>query len=89
MDISDEDFLTKDKNSSVIWVNYNRGINNRILFGLGGYRKVDSFRYLIDYTKEDYLSGLAYYFHVERSIRGEDRRNSDIDKDGFKGKIYL
>ncbi len=64
-----------------------RVIDNKMIFGMGGYKRIDSFNYLIDYGKEDTENDLFYFFHIDRVIRGQDRRNSNVDSDNFAGKI--
>ncbi|MBU1078375.1 MAG: hypothetical protein KKH98_13845, partial [Spirochaetes bacterium] len=60
---------------------------NNMLFGAGGFNRIDSFHYSVDYTKEMPEKGLDYYLHINRFIRGEDRKNSDIDSDHYLGKV--
>jgi hypothetical protein len=65
-----------------------RGLENKMIFGLGGFKKIDSFRYLVDYTKDDKENDFAYYLHIDRNIRGRDRQNSELDMDNYSGKIW-
>lgn len=61
---------------------------NHMLFGSGGFKRIDSFHYAIDYTKNVQDKDLTYFLHIDRYIRGEDRDNSDIDSDQYIGKIW-
>jgi len=59
---------------------------NYVVFGVGGYDKVDAFRYIVDYTKQD--EELSYYLHLGREIEGEFRDNSDIKIDNYFAKVW-
>lgn len=62
--------------------------SNYMIFGVGGYKRVDSFKYIIDYTKEDREKELAYFLHLGREIKGEYRFNNDMGVDNYFGKVW-
>jgi hypothetical protein len=72
----------------IVTSNENRLKDNTIIFGLGGYRKIDSFKYIIDYTNEIKEKDITYYIHLGRDIGGEYRGNSDTGIDNYFGKIW-
>ncbi len=83
------DDSTKQPSENVIVTsNENRFKDNTIIFGAGGYRRVDSFKYIIDYTNEFKDKDIMYYLHLGRDINGEDRGNSNIGIDNYFGKIW-
>ncbi len=61
---------------------------NYFLFGTGGYEKIDAFKYILNYTKQDTEREIDYFLHLGRDIRGEDRKNSDKNTDNYFGKIW-
>ncbi len=92
IDVFEEDEIkiveTDDTLKSLIPGEDSKGIENQIIFGLGGYKRIDAFKYLIDYKKEDRKKNFSYFLHVDRYIRGNDRKNSDMDSDNYMGKIW-
>lgn len=60
--------------------------DNYVIFGMGGYKEIDAFKYIVDYTKKD--EDLSYYLHLGRDIKGEYRDNSDLKIDNYFGKIW-
>lgn len=72
----------------IVTSNENRLKDNTILFGVGGYRKIDSFKYIIDYTDEIKEKELTYYIHLGRDVSGEYRGNTDIGIDNYFGKVW-
>ena len=80
--------LIINKPQVIITDNEDRMKENTILFGLGGYRNIDAFKYIVDYTKDFKDKDFTYYIHLARDIKGEDRDNSDVGIDNYYGKIW-
>ena len=77
-----------EKNSNVIIRDKNDKGENYLTFGLGGYHKIDSFKYILDYKKEEKAKEITYFLHIGRNIRGEDRNNDDQSIDNYYGKLW-
>lgn len=72
----------------IVTSNESRFKDNTILFGAGGYSKIDSFKYIINYTNEIKEKDFTYFIHLGRDINGEYRGNSDIGIDNYYGEIW-
>ncbi|BDU50975.1 TonB-dependent receptor [Haliovirga abyssi] len=65
-----------------------KNYDNYITFGLGGYKGIDAFKYIIDYTNDDKEKDLTYFLHLGREIKGEDRRNDNESTDNYFVKLW-
>ncbi len=83
-----KDVTPVTKPQVIITENEDRLKENTILFGAGGYRKIDSFKYIVDYTKDFKEKDFTYYIHLARDLKGEYRKNSDIGIDNYYGKVW-
>lgn len=83
-----KDVAPVTKPQVIMTENEDRLKENSILFGTGGYRKIDSFKYIVDYTKDFKENEFTYYIHLARDLKGEYRKNSDIGIDNYYGKIW-
>jgi len=79
-------YSAQKKSNVIIEEKTDKG-ENHLIFGLGGYDKIDSFKYILDYKKEE-EKDLTYFLHIGRNIRGEDRKNDGQSIDNYYGKLW-
>lgn len=61
---------------------------NYFVFSTGGYKRIDAFQYIIDYTDQNDTDLIDYYLHLGRDISGEYRENTNISLDNYFGQIW-
>ncbi|MGM0507717.1 MAG: hypothetical protein ACQERZ_00915 [Fusobacteriota bacterium] len=78
---------SKPKNANVIVQDRESMKGNHLTFALGGYDKIDAFKYIFDYTRRE-SDDFTYFLHIGREIKGEDRPNDDQSIDNYYGQFW-